>query len=105
MRFLLQATPYTLQQPAAAGPAPYSAYQPAGVAGMVPLNQRGIYDQYHAYLDKLQDRNSRERDSPVAPFGKLLAVEVVVVVLLAAWFAYLSSANKHFLIHCRTPIW
>ena len=73
---------------------------------MVPLNQRGNYDQYHAYLDKLQqDRNSRERGSPVTPFGKLLVVEVVVLVLLATWLAYLSSANKHFLMHCRTPIW
>ena len=80
-----QATPYAPQQPAVAGQAPYSAYQPAaGVAGMVPLNQRGNYEQYHAYLDKLQqDRNSRERGSPVTPFDKLLVVEVVVLVLFA----------------------
>ena len=61
---------------------------------MVPLNQRGNYDQYHAYLDKLQqDRNSRER-GPVTPFGKRLVVEVVVLVLFATS-----------VIQRRTPNW
>ena len=64
-----QATPYNPYLPGG------GAYQPAAIAGQPAAGnqQRGNYDQYHAYLNKLQqDRNGRERGAPATPFGKPL---------------------------------